>query len=78
MSGLCQAGRRQRAPHRGTERLQVRPGGDLGHHAAEADVLVDAGRHLVGQQGHGGPKTGAVEARDADSSFVAGGFDGQD
>ena len=59
----------------GTERLQVRPRRDLGHHPAEPDVFVDAGGHLVGQQRHGAV---GVQARDADSCFIAGGFDGQD
>ena len=74
-SGLIQTGGRQRAAHRGTERLQVRPRGDLGDHAAEPDVLVDAGSHLVGQQRH---RAVGVQARDADTGFVARGFDGQD
>ena len=59
----------------GPERLQVRPRRDLGHHAAEPGVLVDAGGHLVGQQRH---RAVGVEPRDADSGFVAGAFDGQD
>ncbi len=73
--GPVQTGARQRATHGGTKRLQVRPGGDLGDHAAEPDVLVDAGGDLVGQHGHGAI---GVQARDADTRFVARGFDGQD
>ncbi len=73
--GPIQTGARQRAAHGGTKRLQVCPRSDLRNHAAEPDVLVHAGRHLVGQQRHGAV---GVEAGDADSGFVAGGFDGQD
>ena len=53
----------------------MRPRGDLGHHAAEPGVLVDAGGDLVGQQRHGAV---GVQARDADTGFVARGFDRQD
>ena len=48
---------------------------DLGNHAAEPGVLVDAGGHLVGQQRHGAV---GAELGDADSGFVAGALDGQD
>jgi len=47
--GLVDAGGGQRAPHGRTQRLQMRPRGDLGHHPAVARVFVDAGGHLVGQ-----------------------------
>ena len=52
------------------QRLQVGPAGDLGHHPAEADVLGDAGRDLVGQQ------LGAAD--DPDAGLVAGRLDAQD
>ena len=48
---------------------------DLGNHAAEPGVLVDAGGHLVGEQRDGAV---VVELRDADTGFVAGALDGQD
>ena len=73
--GLGDARRVQRAAHGGAQRLQVRARRDLGHHAAEPGMLVDAGRHLVGQQRHGAV---VGEAGDADSGFVAGALDGQD
>ncbi|CNV66357.1 Uncharacterised protein [Mycobacterium tuberculosis] len=72
---LFQAGGRQRAAHRGTQCLQVRTGGNLGDHAAEPNMLVDTGSHLVGQQCHGAI---GIEPRDADTGFIAGGFDAQD
>ena len=50
-------------------RLEVRPGGDLGHDAAEAGVLLDAGGDRVGEQG--------VAAHDADTGLVAGGLDAE-
>ena len=51
----------------------MRAGGDLGHHAAEAGVLVDAGRDLVGQQ----LRRAAVAADDADAGLVARGLDAE-
>ena len=72
---LGDARRVQGAAHGGPQRLQVRARRDLGHHAAEPGVLVDAGGHLVGQQRHGAV---GGELGDADSGFVAGAFDGQD
>ena len=63
----------------GPSASQVRPGGDLGHHAAEADVLVDAERRLVGQPRSRSPRDRSrLGVRYPDTSFVAGGFDGQD
>ena len=73
--GLVDARRVQGAAHRRAQRLQVRARRDLGHHAAEPGVLVDAGGHLVGQQRHGAV---GAELGDADTGFVAGAFDGQD
>jgi hypothetical protein len=46
----------------------VGPGGHLGHHAAEAGVLVDGGGDLVGEQLH--PPT-VVERDDTDTRLVA-------
>ena len=60
-------GRRHRPVHGGHHRRQVRAGGDLGHDAAEAGVLVDRRRDLVGQQLRGV----AVAADDADAGLVA-------
>jgi hypothetical protein len=54
----------------GGHRLKVRPGGDLGHHPAEAGVLLDAGGDRVGQQG--------VPLDDAHPCLVTGGLDAQD
>ena len=53
----------------GDERVEVGAGGDLGDHAAEADVFVHGGRDGVRQQG-GSPD-------DADAGFVAGGLDAE-
>ena len=65
----------QRAAHGRSECLQVRPRGDLGDYAAEPDMLVDAGRDLVGQQRHG---TVSVQPGYADTGFIARGFDRED
>ena len=51
--GLVHARGLQGAAHGRAERLQVRPRRDLGNHAAEPGVLVDAGGDLVGEQRHG-------------------------
>ena len=51
-------------------RLEVRPAGDLRHHAAEAGVLVDAAGDRVGEQ--------RVPADDPDAGLVAGGLDPED
>ena len=72
---LGDARRVQCAAHGGPQRLQMRPRRDLGHHAAEPGVFVDAGGHLVGQQCHGAV---GRQLGDADSGFVAGTFDGKD
>ncbi len=53
----------------GHHRLQVRPARDLGHHAAEACMLLDAARDRIGQQG--------VAAHDANARLVAGRLDAQ-
>ena len=50
-------------------------GCDLGDHAAETGVFVDAGSHLVGEQCH---VTIAAQLGDADSGFVARTFDCED
>ena len=68
-------GRRQRPVHGRNHRLQVRPGGHLGHDAAEARVLVDRRGDLVGEQLH---PARVVERDDADAGLVAGGLDPQD
>ncbi len=73
--GLGDARGVQGAAHGGSQRFQVRPRRDLGYHAAEPDVFVDAGGHLVGQQGHGAV---GRQLGDADSRFVAGAFDRED
>ena len=64
------AGLVQRLPEGGHERVEVGAGGDLGDHAAEADVFVHGGGHGVGQQG--GPPD------DPDAGLVAGGLDAED
>ena len=51
-------------------RLEVGPAGDLGHHAAEPGVLVDAAGDGVGEQG--------VAADDADAGLVARRLDAED
>ena len=60
----------QRPVHRRDHRLQVRPGGHLGHHPAEPGVLLDAGGDLVGQQ--------LPATHDAHPRLVAGGLDAND
>ena len=74
-SGRSTPAASERPAHRGAERLQVGARRDLGDHAAEPGVLVDAGGHLVGQQRH---RAVGAQLGDADSGFVAGAFDGQD
>ena len=53
----------------GDEGVEVGPGGDLGNHAAEADVFLHGGGHGVRQ------KSGPPD--DADAGFVAGGLDAE-
>ena len=67
-------GRRQRPVHGRDHRLQVRPGGHLGDHAAEAGVLVDRGGDLVGEQLH---PPALVDGDDADAGLVARGLDAE-
>jgi len=62
-------GGRERTVEGRDHRLQVRPAGHLGHHAAEPRVLVHAGGHGVGEQ--------VVPAHQPDPGLVAGGLDAQ-
>ena len=59
----------ERAVEGRDHRLQVRPAGYLGHHAAEPGVLVHAGGDGVGQQ--------FVPADQPDPGLVTGGLDAQ-
>ncbi len=59
----------QRPLDRGNHRLQVRPAGDLGYHAAEPGVLGHAGRDGIGEQ--------FVAADQPDARLVARGLDSQ-
>ena len=61
---------RQRPVDGRDHRLQVRPAGHLGHDAAEARVLVDAGGDRVGEQ--------LVPAHEPDAGLVAGRLDAED
>ena len=67
--GRRDTGLGQRAVEGRDHRLQVRPAGHLGHHAAEPGVFLDAGGHRVGEQ--------FVPANQPDAGFVAGGLDAQ-
>jgi hypothetical protein len=73
--GAVDAGGCQSPAHGGAQRLQVCAGSDLGHHATEPRVLLDAGSDLIGEQ-RDSPVS--INAGDADSCFVTGAFDGQD
>jgi hypothetical protein len=57
----------QRPVHGRDHRLEVRPGGDLGHHAAEPLVLVHRRGQCVGQQ--------CVPAHQPDAGLVARGLE---
>jgi hypothetical protein len=59
----------QRPVHGRGHRLQMGAGGDLGHHAAEPGVLIDAGGDRVGEEGpaadhaHAGLVAGRLDAQ---------------
>ena len=68
--GQVDVGGLARAAQGGDQRLQVGAAGDLGHDAAETDVLLDGGGDGVGQQ--------LVAPDDADAGLVTGGLDAKD
>jgi hypothetical protein len=73
--GQRKPGLLERARGRGDHRFEVRAAGDLGHHTAEAGVLLDAGGDLVGEQLD---RAVVVQPDQADAGLVARAFDAHD